>query len=127
MHFQVKVEAVFTRVEHCFHALSEALVKGEPEALALISSSLHSSALELAALLKQAEPMDPQILEFKKRLVVLVSALGTRRESLIRRTVLVERALNALVPATVKSTYGQSPKSYGAVGAQTGAFKYLSA
>jgi len=123
----LSVEAAFAQVEHCFNALSMALVTGEPEALALSGINLHGASLALSALLKQTSTSDLQTLEFKKRITVLVAALGSRRESLIRRAVLVDRALNALVPATVKSTYGQSPNTYGSVGPQTGAFKYLSA
>jgi hypothetical protein len=123
----VSVEAALARAEQCFKALSLALVSGEPEALALSGVNLHGAALVLSTLLKQASPNDLQTLEYKKRLAELVAALGSRRESLIRRTVLVDRALNALVPSTMKSTYGKSPKAYSSVGPQTGAFKYLSA
>ena len=123
----LRVEAALSRAEHCFNELSMALVTGEPEALALSGVNLQGAALALSTMLKQTSPSDLQTLELKKRLAVLVAALGSRRESLIRHTVLVERALNALVPATVKSTYGQSPNAYGSVGPQTGAFKCLSA
>ena len=61
----LSVEAAFAQVEHCFNALSMALVTGEPEALALSGINLHGASLALSALLKQTSISDLQTLEFK--------------------------------------------------------------
>ena len=121
------IEKAFALAEQCFDELSSALVSGEPEALAASSANMQRAAMNFAALVNRTLPQDPQTQALKSRLDQLSNSLGIRRESLIRRTVLVDRALNALVPATVKSTYGPSNKAYSAVGPQTGAFKYLAA
>lgn len=123
----LKLEEAFAQAEQCFGELSQALVSGEPAALAESSTKLQRAALELSVLLRRLPPADPHVAAFKLRLKQLAAGLNVRRESLIRRTVLVDRALNTLVPATIQSTYGASGKTYAAVGKQTGAFKYLAA
>jgi hypothetical protein len=127
MTIQVNLEQAFAAAERCFGELSQALVSGEPALLALSSENFHRSALELSVLLTALSPGTQLPKAYKSRLKQLAVGLGERRESLIRRTVLVNRALNTLVPATVKSTYGLGGKTYAAVGKQTGAFKYLAA
>ena len=119
------IEAAFSAAELCFDALSQALVSGEPVQLSECSAKLQRAALHLSLLLGRLAVTDPRTPFFKARLTQLASGLNVRRESLIRRTVLVDRALNALVPSTVKTTYGASPKAYAAVGKQTGAFTFL--
>ena len=127
MNTVLKLEEAFAHAEHCFDELSQALMSGEPTVLAESSAKLQRAALELSLLMRRLSPTDPHVAAFKLRLKQLATGLNVRRESLIRRTVLVDRALNTLVPATVKSTYGASGKTYAAVGKQTGAFKYLAA
>ena len=127
MSIYVKIETAFLQAEHCFQQASTALVSGEPEAVLASSVMLQRAAVELSALLKQAPQNHLHKNLYKSRLKLLTTSLGSRNESLVRRKVLVDRALNALVPSTVKSTYGQGPNAYGTVGRQTGAFKTLSA
>jgi len=127
MNTHLNLEKAFALAEQCFEELSQALVIGEPAELAESSAKLQRAALELSILVNRIPPNDPLSQTFKARLKQLAQGLNVRRESLIRRTVLVDRALNALVPATVKSTYGASGKTYAAVGKQTGAFKVLAA
>jgi hypothetical protein len=123
----VNIDEAFLLAEQCFADLSQALVSGEPEALAASSAKLQRAALELSTLVSRLSPQDTGVPAFKTRLKQLANGLSIRRESLIRRTVLVDRALNALVPSTVKSTYGAVGKTYAAVAPQTGAFKCLAA
>ena len=127
MHMHLKIEEAFLQTELCFQEVSSALVSGAPEALLASSAKLQCAAIELSDLLKQAPKNHTHTQAYQSRLNALATSLGGRKESLVRRKVLVDRALNALVPSTVKSTYGQSPNAYGAVGRQTGAFKTLSA
>ncbi len=127
MSAQTTIEEAFALTEQCFEELSQALVSGEPTTLAESSAKLQRAALQLSLLLGRLAVADPRAQVFKARLKKLASGLNVRRESLIRRTVLVDRALNALVPATVRTTYGASAKTYAAVGKQTGAFKFLAA
>jgi hypothetical protein len=127
MNIVLKLEDSFAQAEQSFAELSQALVSGEPVALAQSSARLQRAALEFSLLLGRLPPEDSHGAAFKLRMKKLAAGLSVRRESLIRRTVLVDRALNTLVPATVKSTYGAGGKTYAAVGKQTGAFKYLAA
>lgn len=127
MKINTPVEQALDLVEQCFEALSSVLIAGESDALVASSEKLQQAAVYLASLVNRASSKDPQTQVLKLRLVQLSKSLGVRRESLIKRSVLVDRALNALVPATVKSTYGKSPKAYGSLGPQTGAFKHLEA
>ena len=53
--------------------------------------------------------------------------LAQQRESLIRRAALVDRSLNALVPATRGASYAPGASAYGTAGRQTGSFRVLSA
>jgi hypothetical protein len=127
MNMQATIEDAFTLAEKSFHELSQALVSGEPATLTESSAKLQRAALQLSLLLGKLSPQDPCAQVFKGRLKQLASGLNVRRESLIRRTVLVDRALNALVPSTVRTTYGANTKTYAGVGKQTGAFKFLAA
>lgn len=124
---QINIEEAFTLAEKHFAELSQALMSGEPVALSESSAKLQRSALDLSVLMRRLAPSDPRLQVFEARLRQLAVGLTVRRESLIRRTVLVDRALHTLVPATAKSTYGVSTKTYAAVGRQTGAFKFLAA
>jgi hypothetical protein len=121
------IETAFELTEQCFDELSLALLSGEPVTLAESSEKLQRAAFELSLHLSRLAVADPNAKVFKERLRLLASGLSSRRESLIRRTVLIDRALNALVPATVRNTYGAKTKTYAAVGTQTGSFKFLAA
>lgn len=122
-----QVEQALAAVESHFQAVSAALVSGEPDALLSASSSLKQAALDCSRFMQSLTPVDLKNPALKARLKTIASGLAVRRESLIRRTVLVERALNAVVPATRNVTYAKATGPYGTAGKQTGSFKYLSA
>lgn len=125
--FPPHIEAALTEVELCFDEVSVAIVSGEPLALASASAALQQAAMGFSALLLRLTPIDLKHGSLKLRLKRLADGMAARRESLIRRTVLVERALNTIVPATHNTTYAQAAGPYGRPGKQTGAFKYLAA
>lgn len=113
--------------ERCFHDVSVALASGEPVALETSSAALRQAAMDLSAWLPRLTAVERKSKDLNQRLKRLADGMAARRESLIRRTVLVDRALNAIVPATGHATYGQAAGPYGSLGKQTGAFKYLAA
>lgn len=121
------IAEALTEVEHHFEDVSAALVSGEPMALAAASAALQQAAIGFSGLLQRLTPVDLKNRDLNLRLKSLADGMATRRETLIRRTVLVERALNAIVPATQNATYAQVSGPYGSPGKQTGAFKYLAA
>ena len=113
--------------ERCFDDVSAALASGEPVALETSGAALRQAAMALSALLPRLTALERRDKDLKARLKRLADGMAPRRESLIRRTVLVDRALNAIVPATGSATYGRAAGPYGSLGKQTGAFKYLAA
>lgn len=122
-----RTEQGLSKVELHLQALSGALLSGEAQAMADASTALRQAAIDFSGLLQgltPAERADPQL---KQRLKKLADEMAARRETLIRRSVLVERALNAIVPATRGATYAPAPAPYASLGRQTGAFKYLAA
>ena len=121
------IEDALIDVELCFNDVAVALVSGEPLALAAASAALRQGAIDFSSLLQRVTPIDLKNEALKSRLKRLADGMVAQRENLIRRTVLVERALNAIVPTTNGSTYAQAAGPYGSAGKQTGAFKYLAA
>lgn len=125
--FPAHIEETLADVESHFDDLSKALVSGEPIALAAASAALQQAAIVFSQLLQRLTPVELKNNELKSRLKILSDGMVLRRESLIRRTVLVERALNAIVPATCSATYSRAAGPYGSAGKQSGAFKSLAA
>ena len=125
--FPAHIEKALTEVEHYFKDVSAALVSGEPIALAAASGALQQAAIDFSEFLQRQAPMDLKSQRLKLRLKRLADGMAAQRESLIRRTVLVERGLNAIVPATLAPTYAQVAGPYRSLGKQTGAFKFLTA
>lgn len=122
------IQNVLNAAERCSDEVAAALVSGESAALEPAASALRQSAIELSALLQRLTRQELDAAALQPRLKNLADRMAMQRENLIRRTVLVERALAVIVPATGAPTgYGQASRSYGGVGKQTGAFKYLAA
>ena len=127
MSLPAHLEEALTRVELQFKDVSDALVSGEPVALEAASAALRQAALDFSVLMQRLTPADLKYKELKSRLKTMVDGMAIRRESLIRRTAMVERALSAVVPASGNNTYSPASSPYGSAGKQSGAFKYLSA
>lgn len=89
--------------------------------------ALQTLVVQLPALLRQSQTRQTDPLT-RQRLRKIAALLATQRESLLRRTVLVERAL-ACMPATQSNTYalGVGRATYGAPGRQSGEFKMTAA
>ena len=122
------IEASLAKVELVFNEVSAALVSGEPVALEASSTALRLAAVEISALVQRLLPIERQDKLLKLRLKKIATGMAMQRESLIRRTALVQMALNEIVPATQGATYANKATGpYGSAGKQSGAFKYLSA
>ena len=121
------IEDSLVKVELIFSNVSAALVSGDPVALEVSSTALRQAAIEISALIQRLMPVERKNKELKSRLKKIADGMAAQRESLIRRTALVEMALNAIVPATQGTTYAQATGPYGSAGKQSGAFKYLAA
>ena len=127
MNFSAHIENALSGVELCSTEVSAALVSGDPLALLSASSALRQAALDFSQLLQDLTPADLKNRDLKTRLKKLADGMASQRENLLRRSVLVERALNAIMPATLNTTYTQAAGPYGSVGKQSGAFKLLAA
>lgn len=125
--FPTHTNQALTEVELLLNAVSVALVSGEALALADASAALRQAAIDFSQCLQSLTPVERADHRLKSRLKQLAAEMAVRRESLIRRSVLVERALNAIVPATRSATYTPAAAPYASLGKQTGAFKYLAA
>jgi hypothetical protein len=127
MKLSTHLEDALAHVEHQFNCVSDALVSGEPLALEAASIALRQAAMDFSVLMQRLTPADLKNKDLKTRLKKIVDGMAIRRESLIRRTAMVERALSAVVPASGNNTYSPNSSPYGSAGKQSGAFKYLSA
>jgi hypothetical protein len=127
MKFSIPVETAFTEFEAHFEEVSQALISGEPMALTQASAQLRQSAVQFSGVVKQLSPAELAHPLLRSRLKLLAAGLASRRESLIRRTAQVERALASIVPSTCNTTYSQGSRPYAGTVRQTGAFKVLAA
>lgn len=130
MQLSMHVEEALSRIELCASKVSAALVSGEPLALTAASGALQQAMLELSGVIHSLAPAERKNKELKFRLKRLSTCMAAQRESLIRRTALVGRALNEMVPATCNTTYAKTAGPVGPYGSalrQTGSFKVLTA
>lgn len=100
-----EIEKPLFLIELQCDAVAAAVATGEPHALESASQALRQAASDFAAFMEQMGRPQQAIPELLARLKKLAGLLSIQRENLIRRSVMVESALNALVPATSKSTY----------------------
>lgn len=122
-----EIEKPLSLIEGQYDAVSFAVNSGDPVSLESASVALRQAAVEFSSLLEELPAGVRTGAELKLRLKALANGLAIQRENLIRRTVVVERALHAMVPATRESTYAQSSGLYAGAGRQSGAFKLLAA
>lgn len=121
------VEKSLSDVELRFNEVAQALVSGEPIALEAASAVLRQAAIDFSVLLQALSPQERKDKDLTLRLKKIAESTAALKDGLFRRAALVEMALNAVVPATQKTTYAKAIGPYGSPGKQSGAFKYLAA
>lgn len=126
MRTPAQLESACTALEQHLQQISAALIDQDPQVLLSASAALQSRTIEFSQLLTQARPEVLGNPALQSRIVALANALSSRRELLIRQSVLVERALNAVVPATCKTTYATTAGPYGTARTSSGTIKPLS-
>ena len=119
------IEKSLASIENLIHEISEALVTGDPQALALASTHLRQGAVDLSQLLSKFGKSALENPSLKLRLKRISISLASRRESLIRQAGVVERSLNTLVPASRTTTYANVAGPYGAPGKPSGTFNFV--
>ena len=100
-----EIEKPLSQIEMQCESVAAAVATGEPQMLETASNALQQAALGFASLMERLGGARQAGPELQARLKKLAVQLNIQRENLIRRSVVVERALHAMVPATRKSTY----------------------
>ena len=121
------IQAAIAEIEIQLSAASLALVEGDWGVLQSVSASLCEASRAMHGLLSGVNESHELDQDFRLRLSSLNESLKALREGLSRRTVLIERALQCMLPSAHTSNYDQSAGPYGRLGRQSGAFKVLAA
>ena len=121
----VDLEKSLTSIESLIQQISETLVAGNPASLAVASTHLRQAAVELSNMLPRFDSMTLKNPSLKLRLKQISINLASRRESMLRQSGLLERALNTLVPASKTTTYSKAAGLYGAPGKSSGTFNFI--
>ncbi len=127
------LESALLRVEAHLDQVSQALVDNQPEAMVLASADLQCAAVEFSKALRQSSGAGLDGKLFKSRISKIAGLMASRREMLMRRAMMTQLALAALVPSSANtSTYSPSAgvyarQPYRQIGRQSGEFSFLSA
>jgi citrate lyase gamma subunit len=113
--------------------VSKAQFGSDPEGLVLACAALQRASVDFSRAVSQFKLKGAPDKVLKVRIQALAALLASRREALVRQSVMVEMALSALVPASVQhatyapksGAYGRQP--YASAGRQSGEFRAFSA
>ena len=122
-----RIQDLLTIAEKRSQVLSEALLAGEPDRVAVASSDVHQVVQVLSDQMQQAQQRATIDGSSALRLRRLVQHLVQQREACLRHSAVVDRSLNSLLPASRTSTYGGGNTPYGQQARRSGAFKLIAA
>ncbi len=123
------------QIEAHLGQFSAALLANRTDDMARVSAALQALVVVLSRSLTPAYLKPGHDLAVQQRIKKLAVALASQRESLLRRSVIAERALSALMPAAQSDTYTapaagaaggygkQVFGAYGGVGRRSGEFR----
>lgn len=118
-------DQLLSNVEARLEEVARAVAGKDAEGLALACAELRHSMQMCSHGLAQLAPKQRQLATLRvKRIQTL---LGNQRGGVARQSARVELALQAIMPASRSSTYGNAKGPYGTGVTQTGAFKLLAA
>ena len=106
-----EIEKPLSLIEMQCDAVAAGVVSGEPQALESASMGLRQAALDFASLMDTLNLAQQSGTELRTRLKKVAVTLNIQRENLLRRSAVIERGLNALVPSTQKSTYAPAGRA----------------
>jgi hypothetical protein len=117
------------QVEVQLARFSDALNGKNPDELTLASAGLQSLVLTLSQSMRNGalRRADPTL---SRRLKQIVAMLAAQRESLLRRSMMTERALATLIPSARSETYSAGAgarRAYAGFGRQSGEFRVAAA
>jgi hypothetical protein len=123
-----EIELKLAQLETQFEAVAAAVSSGDPVLLEQAGVAIRQAAVDFTGMM-QSVPADlAATKQVKPRLKKIATALAVQRVNLIRRSVVVERTLQAMVPAAVDNSYKPGASSpYASALKQSGAFKLLAA
>ncbi|MBP8286682.1 MAG: hypothetical protein KAX57_07555 [Rhodoferax sp.] len=121
--------SILDQVETHLEQFSAALTSNDIGGLSLATAGLQTLVPGLSQVMRQPASWraDPAV---ANRLRKITTALAANRESLLRRSVLAERALATLIPSTRSDTYSAGAgarRTYAGFGRQSGEFKVTTA
>lgn len=122
-----RIEIPLERVEFFFNAVSTALLDADPVRLESAAVGLRQASVELSAVLGSDASAASIRSGLDARIKAISSGLSVQRESLIRRSVVVDRALGVIVPVTRPGTYSRTSSPYGSGPRSSGEFRTISA
>ena len=114
-------------LERQFNEVSSALIDGEPLAVQSTSAALQQFAVDFLQIADEYGRNSVAQGTMALRVKALAEGLPVLRENLLRRSSYVDRALQLVVPATQKVTYGSSGGPYGGGIKQSGQLKMMAA
>jgi hypothetical protein len=99
-----ELDAALSRIERQLDAMDAAVGQGDAAAVESLGGVLRQVVADFSQLVegRHAAFSNPGV---QRRLKQIAQNLASQRESLIRRSASVERALHALIPATESATY----------------------
>jgi hypothetical protein len=107
--------------------LSAVLLGGQPDLVAAAAHDVQQSALALSESLQGAQKRGALEPVLKQRLRRLGQELAMQREACMRRSAVVDRALNSIIPSSRPNTYSARTGPYGQQARRSGAFNLISA
>lgn len=110
--FASRLENSLSQVEQLLEDVSAALVAGEPVVLESASSALRQSVVGLSSLVQASAASASLDEAMRQRLARVSQILSQQRSNLLRRAVVVDRALAAVLPqAAQPQTYASGAKT----------------
>ena len=120
---QSVVQDSLDQAQRSVAATGQALLLGDPERVHAATRELHDGAHALALALRGVDGGASLVASLRERLVSVARDIGIQREALLRRSAVVDRALQALVPQTQSSTYSGALGRYAGRSTSTAAFR----
>jgi len=122
---QSEVRNALDQAERSVGATGQALLLGDPDRVRAATRELHDGAHALALALRGVGGGTALAASLRDRLVTVARDIGIQREALLRRSAVVDRALQSLVPQspTQSSTYCGALGRYAGRAAAAPAFR----
>ena len=122
------IEIKLAQLEAQFEAVVAAVNSGDPAQLEQAGLTIRQAAVDFTGMMQSVPADKVASSQIKPRLKKIANALAVQRVNLIRRSVVVDRTLQAMVPAAVDDSYKPGAAGpYASALKQSGAFKLLAA